>query len=65
VTASPGPVRPPWWFQGLFAFVRSPAPLDARQWSLLGLLGLTLLINHYDFALLSLALPQIQAGLAI
>jgi len=29
------------------------------------LLGLTLLINHYDFALLSLALPQIQAGLAI
>ena len=46
-------------------FVRSPAPLDARQWSLLGLLGLTLLINHYDFALLSLALPQIQAGLAV
>jgi putative MFS transporter len=49
----------------LFAFVRTPAPLDARQWSLLGLLGLTLLINHYDFALLSLALPQIQTGLAV
>ncbi len=65
MTESPGFARPPWWFRGLFAFVRSPAPLDARQWSLLGLLGLTLLINHYDFALLSLALPQIQAGLAV
>ena len=29
------------------------------------MLGLTLLINHYDFALLSLALPQIQAGLDV
>ncbi len=29
------------------------------------MLGLTLQINHYDFALLTLALPQIQAGLAI
>jgi len=45
--------------------VRSSPPLTREQWSLLGLLGLTLLINHYDFALLTLALPQIQAGLAI
>ena len=59
------PPRPPWWFRHLFRFVRNPAPLDARQWQLLGLLGLTMLINHYDFALLSLALPQIQAGLAV
>jgi putative MFS transporter len=65
VSGAPAPARPPWWFRYLFGFVRSPAPLDARQWSLLGLLGLTLLINHYDFALLSLALPQIQAGLAV
>ena len=65
MTEVPGATRPPWWFRSLFAFVRSPAPLDARQWSLLGLLGLTLLINHYDFALLSLALPQIQEGLDV
>jgi putative MFS transporter len=49
----------------VFFFIRSPATLDDRQWLLLGLLGLTLLINHYDYAILSLALPQIQAGLAI
>ena len=59
------PPRPPWWFQSVFFFLRSPPPLTRGQWSLLGLLGLTLLINHYDFAILSLALPQIQAGLAI
>jgi len=57
--------RPPWWFQVVFFFMRSAPPLTRGQWSLLGLLGLTLLINHYDFAILSLALPQIQAGLAI
>ena len=45
--------------------MRSAPPLTREHWSLLGLLGLTLQINHYDFALLTLALPQIQAGLAI
>jgi putative MFS transporter len=49
----------------VFGFVRSAPELEAREWSLLGLLGLTLLINHYDFAVLTLALPQIQAGLWI
>lgn len=49
----------------MFGFVRSAPELEAREWSLLGLLGLTLLINHYDFAVLSLALPQIQVGLSI
>ena len=44
--------RPPWWFRSVFGFVRSAPPLTREQWSLLGLLGLTLLINHYDFALL-------------
>lgn len=57
--------RPPWWFRCFFVFVRSAPPLTREHWSLLGLLGLTLLINHYDFALLTLALPQIQAGLAV
>ena len=57
--------RPPWWFRHVFGFVRSAPPLTREHWSLLGLLGLTLQINHYDFALLTLALPQIQAGLAI
>jgi putative MFS transporter len=65
VSKDSAPGHPPWWFKILFAFVRSPAPLSQRQWQLLGLLGLTVLINHYDFAVLSLALPQIQAGLAI
>ncbi len=59
------PTRPPWWFRYIFGFVRKSPPLTREQWALLGLLGLTLLINHYDFALLTLALPQIQAGLAI
>jgi putative MFS transporter len=57
--------RPPGWFRILFFFIRRPAALEPRQWSLLGLLGFTLLINHYDFALLALALPQIQEGLAV
>jgi predicted metalloprotease len=59
------PARPPWWFRRIFFFLRSAPPLTRTQWSLLGLLGLTLQINHYDFALLSLALPQIQAGLGV
>jgi putative MFS transporter len=57
--------RPPRWFRYGFGFVRSAPELEVREWSLLGLLGLTLLINHYDFAVLTLALPQIQAGLSI
>ena len=36
-----------------------------RDWQLLGLLGATFLINNYDLGILGLALPQIQAGLAI
>jgi putative MFS transporter len=65
VTQDEVPPRPPWWFRSVFFFLRSAPPLTKTQWSLLGLLGLTLQINHYDFAILSLALPQIQAGLAI
>jgi putative MFS transporter len=65
VTQAGVATRPPWWFRYVFFFVRSSPALTREQWGLLGLLGLTLQINHYDFALLTLALPQIQAGLAI
>jgi putative MFS transporter len=65
VTSETPGARPPFWFRRLFFFVRQPAPLAAGHWTLLGLLGSTLLINHYDLALLGLALPQIQAGLGV
>lgn len=56
--------RPPAWFQ-LFPFLRAPRDLTPHQWRLLGLLGVTVLINHYDFGLLTAALRQIQQELAI
>ena len=40
--------RPPAWFR-LFFFLKAPDDLTPHQWRLLGLLGLTVLINHYDF----------------
>ncbi len=58
------PVSPPFWMR-LFFFIKVPDRVDTRQWRLLGLLGTTVLINHYDFGLLSLALPQIQHGLSV
>lgn len=42
-----------------------PEAMDALQWRLLGVLGATVLVNHYDFALLTLALPEIQHGLGV
>ena len=56
--------RPPVWFR-LFFFLKAPDDLTPHQWRLLGLLGLTVLINHYDFGVLSAALLQIQTGLGI
>lgn len=56
--------RQPWWMW-LFFFLRAPEAMDALQWRLLGVLGTTVLVNHYDFALLSLALPEIQDGLGV
>jgi MFS family permease len=56
--------RPPAWFR-LFPFLRAPDDLTPHQWRLLGLLGVTVLINHYDFGLLGAALLQIQNELAI
>src|SRR4029453_5506629 len=37
----------------------------ARQWRLLLALGVANVVDNYDGALLGLALPQIQAGLAV
>ena len=61
--------EPPGWFRRLFFFLhfflRTPEDLTRHQWRLLGLLGVTVLINHYDFGLLTAALLQIQTGLGI
>ena len=63
---NPGaPGRRPLWFRILFAFMRNPAELDAHQWKLVGLLGATIVLNHYDFMVLNLALSQIQVGLGV
>lgn len=56
--------RRPWWAY-LFFYARAPDDLPATDWRLLGVLGLTFLINQYDMAILGLALPQIQAGLGV
>jgi MFS family permease len=56
--------RPPAWFR-LFPFLKAPSDLTAQQWRLLGLLGVTVLINHYDFGILGAALLQIQQGLDV
>ncbi|MGH7357106.1 MAG: MFS transporter [Candidatus Rokuibacteriota bacterium] len=43
---------------------RAPA-LTARQWGMLGVLGAAGYVEHYDLALLALALPQIKTGLGV
>jgi MFS family permease len=45
--------------------LRPPDGVTARNKRLLAVLGVTFLLNQYDMALLGLALPQIQAGLAV
>ncbi len=54
----------PWW-SWLFFYVRPPEGLTPAHWRMLGLLGAAYMVNSYDIGLLALALPQIQAGLAI
>lgn len=39
--------------------------VTVRQWRVLGALGVANLVDNYDGALLGLALPQIQVGLAV
>jgi hypothetical protein len=66
MSGMPDPARSesPGWFR-LFPFLRAPDDITPHQWRLLGLLGVTVLINHYDFALLTTALLQIQEGLGV
>jgi len=60
----PAASKPPAWFR-LFPFLRAPNDVTPRQWRLLGLLGVTVLINHYDFGILTAALLQIQNELGV
>ena len=60
----PAAPKSPAWFR-LFPFLRAPGDITRRQWRLLGLLGVTVLINHYDHGLLTAALLQIQNGLGV
>ncbi|MCP5070409.1 MAG: MFS transporter [bacterium] len=55
--------RPGWL---VFApFLGRPPPLTRRQWKILGLIALVTLFEHYDLAIFSMALKQIQAELAV
>jgi MFS family permease len=55
--------RPRWTY--VLPWVGKTPPLTRRQWRVLGLLGTAELFDHYDLGILTLALVQIQAGLAI
>jgi putative MFS transporter len=61
---SDSPARAPGWIR-IFPFLRPPDDLTAHQWRILGLLGITVLINHYDAGLLTATLLQIQTELGI
>jgi len=54
----------PLWSRHLPFLVRAPE-LTRRQWAVLGLVSLASLFDQYDRSLMAMALPQIQAGLAI
>lgn len=54
----------PWWLRWL-PFVAYTPTLSVRQWRVLGLVVLVSMAATYAVALLQLALPQIQASLAI
>lgn len=58
------PTRTPRWYRAA-PFLGSPPALTSRQWRVLGLLATAGLFDQYDLYLFSLALKQIQAGLAI
>ena len=59
-------VRPyrPLWFKFAF-FIGRPPELTRRQWRILGLVAAVSFFEQYDLYLFTLALKQIQAGLAI
>ncbi|MFN2427376.1 MAG: MFS transporter [Candidatus Binatia bacterium] len=54
----------PWW-AWIFFYTPVPEGITASQWSMLGALGATYLINSYDLGVLNLALPQIQQSFAL
>lgn len=49
----------------MLAAVTRASGVSAREWRLLGLLGTANAVNGYDLGILALALPAIQASLAI
>lgn len=61
---SDAPRPPPRWTRIVPWPARMPA-LAPRQWKILGLLGATEFIDHFDVGLLSILLVQIQAGLGV
>ena len=48
-----------------FFWVPVPEGITRRQWTMLGALGATFLVNSYDLGILNLALAQIQTAFAI
>lgn len=54
----------PLWFKFAF-FIGRPPELTRRQWRVLGLVAAVSFFEQYDLYLFTLALKQIQAGLAI
>ena len=54
----------PWWTYAI-PYPGKVPKLSEKQWSVLGLLSLAELFDHYDIGLMGLALSQIQAGLLI
>jgi putative MFS transporter len=63
-SAEQSTVYRPRWLRAAF-FIGTPPPLTRRQWRVLGLVSLATLFDQYDRALFALALPKIQASLAI
>lgn len=61
---SDAPIDAPRWTRIVPWPARMPA-LAPRQWKVLGLLGATEFIDHFDVGLLSILLVQIQAGLGV
>ena len=54
----------PWWTFAVPYPGKMPS-LTRKQWSVMGMLAAAELFDHYDVAILGLALSQIQVGLAI
>jgi len=62
--AEPSTAYRPRWLLAT-PFLGTAPPLTRRQWRVLGLVSIATLFDQYDRALFALALPKIQASLAI